>query len=62
MQSTPVDFLAARNEAVELLGEPCTIAMTGRRVEPVRVDLRGQDGQLAEPVSQFLTCRLDDRA
>jgi len=40
MNTTPMNLPVATNKLVELLSEPLTVAMTGRCIEPVRVDLR----------------------
>jgi hypothetical protein len=44
----PAQVLAAQIQPVELRGEPLPRLVKGRRVDPVRIVLRAQHGQLAE--------------
>jgi hypothetical protein len=46
VQATPMDAPLGADRAVELFGEPCAIAVSGRGIEPVGIDLGRQDGQL----------------
>jgi hypothetical protein len=47
MQSAPVNAAMWTDRSIKLLGQPGTVAVTGRRVEPVWINMSRQDGEIA---------------
>ena len=60
MQTAPMNFLAAPDQPVEMLGEPLAVTMARGGVEPIRINLRRQDGEVAKIASAFKASLLED--
>jgi hypothetical protein len=62
VKASPMNVTLLTDGAIKLLGEPFAIAVTRCGVEPVRIHLRGQHGEIAESTPGFLARGLKDRA
>jgi len=57
-----MDALLLADSAIELFGKPRAIAMAGRRVQSVWINLCGQDSEITESTAGLLARRFEDRA
>ena len=62
MKTTPMGALGPAVQFEQLLGEPSAVAVSGGSIDPIRIDLRRQDGQVAKACLMFLACGFQDPA
>jgi hypothetical protein len=62
VNATKVNPPSPADGTIELIDKPLSVAVTGGSIEPIGIDLRGQNGEVAESTSGFLSRRFEDGA
>jgi hypothetical protein len=59
VQAAPVDPSGCAEQFGQVSAEPFSVAMICGRVEPIRIDLGGQYGEIREAAAGLITCAFE---